>query len=105
MSKGLSIFTDMDPALATIDAEPMKRGCVSACQEHGVSCPNSDCRSWMDFEEDLNCSLISVEKNPGGLTLREIGERLDISFVRVCQIERAATEKLRKRIEKPVSVK
>ena len=104
-SKYLNMFTDMDPATATIDAAPFKRECVSACQSHGVSCPNTDCKNWMSFEEDLNCSLVAVEKNPQGLTLREIGERLGISFVRVCQIERAATEKLRKRIEKPVSVK
>ena len=105
MSKGLSIFTDMDPETSTIDAAPMRRECASACQKHAVSCPNSDCRHWMDYEDDLNCSLIAVDKHPEGLTLREIGERLGISFVRVCQIERAAAQKLKKRIEKPVSVK
>tara|TARA_R110000824_G_scaffold72996_2_gene186031 strand:+ start:18604 stop:18921 length:318 start_codon:yes stop_codon:yes gene_type:complete len=105
MSKHFNIFTDMDPAGNTIDAAPFKRECVSMCESHGVSCPNTDCKNWMDFEEDLNCALVAVDKNPSGMTLREIGERLAISFVRVCQIERAATEKLKKRMEKPVSGK
>ena len=105
MSKALAIFTDMDPAMGTIDAAPLKRECVSVCEKHDVSCPNSGCKHWMNYEEDLNCSLVTVDRHPEGLTLREIGERLGISFVRVCQIERAAAQKLKKRIEKPVSVK
>ena len=105
MSKYLTMFTDMDPADNHIDAEPFKRECVSLCEAKEVSCPNTGCNNWIDFEEDLNCTLVAVDKNPSGLTLREIGDRLAISFVRVCQIERAATVKLRKRIEKPVSVK
>jgi hypothetical protein len=105
MSKGLSIFTDMEPALGVVDGVPTKRECVSACEAYDVSCPNSDCKNWMDFEEDLNCALVAVDKNPEGLTLREIGDRLGISFVRVCQIEKSAVRKLKKRIEKPVSVK
>jgi len=59
----------------------------------------------MDYEEDLNCSLIAVDKHEGGLTLREVGERLGISFVRVCQIEKGAVTKLKKRLEKLVSRK
>lgn len=105
MSKALNIFTDMDPALGTIDAAPIKRECVSVCEKHDVSCPNGDCKHWMSHEPDLNCALVAVDKYPEGLTLREIGDRLGISFVRVCQIEQAAAKKLKKRIEKPVSVK
>tara|TARA_Y100001938_G_scaffold107758_1_gene147215 strand:- start:279 stop:569 length:291 start_codon:yes stop_codon:yes gene_type:complete len=88
-----------------MDAPPAERKCVTACKDYGVSCPNSSCRSWIDYEDDLNCTHVAVDKNEEGLTLREIGERLGISFVRVCQIEKSAIEKLKKRIEKPVSVK
>ena len=105
MSKGLDIFTDMDPAMATIDGASHERECVTKCKSATVACPNSDCGHWMDYGEDLNCSLIAVEKHPGGLTLREVGDRLHISFVRVCQIEKGALQKLKKRIEKPVSSK
>ena len=88
-----------------MDAPPAERKCVTACKDYGVSCPNSSCRSWIDYEDDLNCTHVAVDKNEEGLTLREIGERLGISFMRVCQIEKSAIEKLKKRIEKPVSVK
>ena len=105
MSKGLSIFTELDVADASIDAAPYERECVTACKRCDVSCPNSDCKHWMEHEDDFNCSLVAVDKHPSGLTLREVGERLGISFVRVCQIEKSALGKLKKRIEKPVSSK
>ena len=97
----------MSDILSTIftDAPSVERGCTAACKKHKVSCPNKECRHWMDFEEDFNCSFVSIDKNEGGLTLREVGERLGISFVRVCQIEKKAVQKLKKRIENPVSVK
>ena len=88
-----------------MDAPPAERGCVKACKEYGVSGPNSSCRNWIDYENDFNCTHIAVDKHEEGLTLREIGERLGISFVRVCQIEKGALEKLKKRMEKPLSVK
>ena len=88
-----------------LDAPPAEPRCMTACKRNDVSCPNSQCKHWIDYEEDLNCTLVTVDKHEGGLTLREIGERLRISFVRVCQIEKAAVQKLKKRIEKPLSVK
>ena len=105
MSKGLDIFTDVEPADATIDAPCYQRECVASCKKCEVSCPNKECQQWIDYEDDLNCTLVAVERNPGGLTLREVGDRLHVSFVRVCQIEKAALQKLKKRIEKPVSSK
>jgi DNA-directed RNA polymerase sigma subunit (sigma70/sigma32) len=51
----------------------------------------------MEYENELNCSLISIEKK-GKLTLREIGERLNISFVRVKQIEDKTCRKVIKRL-------
>jgi len=96
MSDALNIY---------MDAPPAERKCVSACKEYGVSCPNTSCRSWLDFAEDLNCTHVAVDKNEEGLTLREIGERLGISFVRVCQIEKAALSKLKKKMKNPVSGK
>jgi len=88
-----------------LDAPTVEPRCMTACKRSKVSCPNSECKHWIDYEEDLNCTLVAVDKHEGGLTLREIGERLRISFVRVCQIEKAAVQKLKKRIEKPLSAK
>ena len=51
------------------------------------------CRQWLDYEEDLNCTLIAVDKH-GPMTLREVGDRLGISFVRVKQLQDIALAKL-----------
>ena len=53
---------------------------------------------WIDYEEDQNCSLVSIYEN-GAMTLEEVAKRMKISFVRVSQIEKKALEKLSKRIK------
>jgi hypothetical protein len=72
--------------------------CVEACKTLEESCPNTDCRNWINFEEDLNCIQVCVEKN-GPLTLREVSKRLGCSFVRVKQIEDAVLEKLKNEMQ------
>lgn len=71
------------------------RPCARKCRELKSSCPNQSCRLWIDFEEELNCSLISVYEN-GPMTLRQIGDRLGISFARVKQLEQRAILKMRR---------
>ncbi len=69
--------------------------CVEACTTLDVSCPNKDCRSWMNYEEDLNCAKIAADKH-GELTLRDVAKRVGCSFVRVKQIEESILQKLKK---------
>ena len=73
--------------------ETSLKKCCEACQENEVSCPVKECKHWIDYEDDLNCTLIAVEEH-GRLTLRETADRLGISFVRVKQIEDKALKKL-----------
>ena len=74
--------------------------CSKKCKELDVECPFRECRSWVNYPEDQNCSLISMDKSfKGTLSLREVADRLGISFVRVKQIETEALEKLRTRPE------
>ena len=73
------------------------RECAKLCQKLDVSCPNTDCRMYLDYEDDLNCTLIAVD-NHGAMTLRELAPRLGVSFVRVKQIEDVIMKKLRKRM-------
>ena len=70
------------------------RKCAEETQESNNICNKKDCRLWMEWGEDLNCTLISVKKN-GRLTLNEAGKRLGISYVRVSQIEKQAVNKLK----------
>ena len=69
--------------------------CFDICAENGVECPFKECRHWIDYEEDLNCTLVSVDKN-GSMSLREVADRLGVSFVRVKQIQDKALKKLSK---------
>lgn len=72
--------------------------CTEACVTLNVSCPNKECRNWMNYEKDLNCAKICADKN-GSLTLRDISKRINCSFVRVKQIEEEAIKKIQKQRE------
>lgn len=73
------------------------RECAKTCVKHKVTCPVEDCRLWIDYDEDLNCTDIAVAKH-GKMTLREISERIGVSFVRIKQIEDGLKIKMKKRI-------
>jgi hypothetical protein len=72
--------------------------CKDFHQKHNCPCRKKECRYWIDYDEDLNCSLVTVDKHKE-LTFREIAERLHVSFVRVQQIQVQALKKLSKRIK------
>ena len=69
--------------------------CSRLCKEHQIECPQQECRLWIDYKGEYNCSLISIYEN-GRLTLREVADRLHVSFARVKQIETEALKKLKK---------
>ena len=73
--------------------------CKEECLLSKKCCKKNDCRHWIDYEKDLNCSLITVEEN-GPLTLREVADRLQISYVRVKQIQDKAVAKIMKKVRK-----
>jgi len=76
--------------------------CARECKD-GKCCKMNECRLWLDHKEDKNCTLVAIYNNDQKpMTLREIAERLDISFARVKQIETKAFSKLKKHLgEKP----
>jgi hypothetical protein len=69
------------------------KNCCNFCVIKNSPCHVNDCKHWIDYKDDLNCTLIAVEKH-GAMTLREISERMGISFVRVKQIQDKAIKKL-----------
>jgi len=73
--------------------------CAEICKKRADSCTNSGCRLWMDYPGDLNCVLISVEFN-GSLSLKQVGERLNLSHVRIKQIQDGAIKKINKKMKK-----
>ena len=68
--------------------------CFEVHEKWKLSCDDSQCRNWMDFDEDLNCAVVCARKFPAGLSLREVAERMNVSFPRISQIEHGAFKKL-----------
>ena len=75
------------------------RACATKCMEGNKKCPLEKCRYWIDWESDSNCALVAIEKH-GAMTLREVGDRLGVSFVRIKQIEDKTKLKVYKRLLK-----
>ncbi len=71
------------------------RECLKECYLAKTSCKNSACRLFIEYEEDLNCTLLAVQKH-GPMTLEEIGKRHKVSTVRIKQIVDATLLKLKK---------
>jgi|TARA_R110000851_G_scaffold211699_1_gene364358 DNA-directed RNA polymerase sigma subunit (sigma70/sigma32) len=74
------------------------RKCLETCKRLDVTCPVKECRYWINHGEDLNCTLEAVNVN-GPMTLREVGDRLDLSYVRIKQIEDKILLKIKKHFE------
>mgnify|MGYP001217895543 CR=1 FL=1 len=71
--------------------------CLKEVRKNNIPCQDKECRKWLDYEKDLNCVLESIKKNNNcALTLREVADRLGVSFVRIKQIETAAIKKLQR---------
>ena len=70
------------------------KDCAKKCYLRKKNCGQEECRLWLDYPADHNCTLIAVEKN-GPMTLREIAERHNISIVRVKQIADKALLKIK----------
>ena len=69
--------------------------CFEVHEKWKLPCDQTDCRNFMSFEEDLNCAVVCARKHENGLSLREVAERMEVSFPRISQIEHGAFKKLR----------
>ncbi len=70
------------------------RQCSRVCMKEKVECSQKECRLWIDFPKEYNCTLVSVYEH-GPMTLREVAEREHLSFARIKQIETKALKKLK----------
>ena len=67
--------------------------CTAECILKNRSCKQKDCRMWIDYKQNLNCTMIAVEELPE-MTYKEIAKRLKVSSVRIKQIHDKALQKL-----------
>ena len=70
------------------------RECSRKCVISQVCCVEEECRMWIDYPEDNNCTLIAVDKH-GPMTLKEVAARHHISIVRAKQIVDATLRKIK----------
>ena len=69
------------------------RECSRKCMKKRRQCKETECRLWQDYPDEYNCTLISVHEH-GSMTLREVADRIGVSFVRIKQIEDKALKKI-----------
>jgi len=70
--------------------------CSRFCLKNKECCEAQNCKYHIEYEREFNCSLISIYEN-GAMSLREVAERMGLSFARIKQIESKALLKIRKR--------
>jgi|ETNvirnome_2_300_1030623.scaffolds.fasta_scaffold97561_2 hypothetical protein len=75
------------------------RDCATKCANGEIDCEQRDCRMWIDYGEDHNCTLIAVNKH-GPMTFKEIAKRHRISIVRVKQIMDQTLLKIKKVVKR-----
>lgn len=69
--------------------------CISQVLNNKKPCQERECRYWLDFPDDYNCTHICIQKH-GSLKLQQIGDRLKITAARVKQIEQESLKKMSK---------
>jgi len=70
--------------------------CQKKCQSNNEECVNNQCRYWINFKPDLNCSMIAIEKN-GPMRLESIAKRFNMTVQNLEMIEKKALNKFKKR--------
>ena len=73
--------------------------CYDECKIKKQCCEVKECRLWIDFPEDLNCTEIAVQAK-GDMVLREVAERLHVTPSRIKQIESKALANVSKTFQK-----
>jgi len=69
--------------------------CFEVHEKWRLPCDQTGCRNFMNFKEDLNCAVVCSRKHESGLSLREVAERMGVSFPRISQIEHGAFKKMK----------
>ena len=69
--------------------------CSRECMKKKKACNKEECRHWISYPSEYNCTLVAVYEN-GRMTLRQVAARIGLSFARIKQIETAALKKLKK---------
>lgn len=73
--------------------------CAAKCYLNKQECEQKECRLYIDYPEDFNCTSIAIQKH-GPMTLEQIGKRHHVSTVRAKQLLDGALSKLKKTLKR-----
>jgi hypothetical protein len=73
--------------------------CATKCYLNKQECEQKECRLYIDYPEDFNCTSIAIQKH-GPMTLEQIGKRHHVSTVRAKQLLDGALSKLKKTLKR-----
>lgn len=71
--------------------ERVRKKCI--CLQKGVQ--SESCKHYLDYPEDFNCVLCTVERNPDGMTCEEIAKRFPFTKQYVDIVLKKAFSKLK----------
>jgi len=75
----------------------MNKNCFGKINDSNTNCNNIECKYWENKCKN-KCAILQSNNNEH--TLQEIGEIFGISRMRICQIEKNALNKLKKKVFK-----
>ncbi len=70
-----------------------EKTCFNLCKETKKSCTNVSCRYNIANNEKQNCALLAIDID--GMTLGDIADILNLSRMRIFQIEKNAIAKIK----------
>lgn len=70
--------------------------CIEEVIKQASPCKNNECRYFIEYENDLNCTFIAINKHKT-LTFEEISVRLNLTPARIKQLQDDALNRMKKR--------
>lgn len=66
--------------------------CFSEHRKRDLKCQKSNCKFWHCDKATNNCAILAAEEGP--MTLQQIGDKYNLTRMRICQLEKIALNKI-----------